>query len=621
MKNYDVLCQAILKEIGSKDNVSFVTHCMTRLRMNLKDEGLVDMEAVKKIPEVLGCQFSGEQFQIIIGPEVSEVYQDFLKNAGMENQGYGGEVEKKAFTWKDIPKKIMDAVIGSITPIFPVISAAGIIKLLAALLGPSMLGLLPADSDLIVLLTFVGDAGFYYFPVYVAWSAAKKFNTSIPVALMLGAVMLHPSLVQMVSDGTAFSVFGIPMKLVSYTSQFLPSVLSVWILSYVYRFFDRVTPKFLKIILVPTCSLLVMLPVTLCLVGPMGSLLGEGVADGLVWLNGVIGPLAVGLVGGLWYFLVAAGLHQALAPIAFQNMASIGYDSIIAVGAITGTYAVMGLAAAYFLRCQKKDRPVAGANAVTCIVGGISEPTIFSVLLRYRSAMVSLFSGGFVGGVVGCLLHAKVYFFSSTNFLAGISFGVDLVQGIIACGAAFMTSLIVGLALGFKKEIGEGASGEVVKHSEKDIVFSPLLGTVIPLEDVKDEAFSSGSLGDGCAVLPENGIVSSPFDGEVVALFPTNHAIGLRNPEGMEVLIHIGIDTVRSKGEGFTAKVAVNEKVKKGQTLIEFDLEGLKKKGYDLTTAVILTGGTAERLAENTVAQGEPLFRAVTEVLERKVGS
>lgn len=184
-----------------------------------------------------------------------------------------------------------------------------------------------------------------------------------------------------------------------------------------------------------------------------------------------------------------------------------------------------------------------------------------------------------------------------------------------------MTSLIVGLALGFKKEIGEGASGEVVKHSEKDIVFSPLLGTVIPLEDVKDEAFSSGSLGDGCAVLPENGIVSSPFDGEVVALFPTNHAIGLRNPEGMEVLIHIGIDTVRSKGEGFTAKVAVNEKVKKGQTLIEFDLEGLKKKGYDLTTAVILTGGTAERLAENTVAQGEPLFRAVTEVLERKVGS
>lgn len=617
MKNYDMLCQAILKEIGSKDNVSFVTHCMTRLRMNLKDEGLVDMETVKKIPGVLGCQFSGEQFQIIIGPEVSEVYPVFLKSAGMENQEVGGEVEDKAFCWKNIPKRVMDAVIGSVTPIFPIISAAGIIKLLAALLGPSMLGLLPADSDIVILLTFVGDAGFYYFPVYVAWSAAKKFNTSIPIAMMLGAVMLHPTLVQMVSDGTAFTVFGIPMGLVSYTSQFLPSVLSVWILSYVYRFFDRVSPKFLKIILVPTCSLLVMLPVTLCMVGPLGNLIGQGVADGLVWLNGVIGPLAVGLVGALWYFLVAAGFHQALAPIAFQNMAAIGYDSIIAVGAITGTYAVMGLAVAYVLRGPKKDRSIAGANAVTCIVGGISEPTIFSVLLRYRSAMISLFSGGFVGGVVGSLLHANVYFFSSTNFLAGISFGVDLVGGIIACGVAFMTSLIVGIVLGFKKEIGEDTLGETVNLIKKEVVFSPLSGKIIPLDKVKDEAFSSGSLGDGYAVLPESNTVLAPFDGEVVALFPTNHAIGLKSAGGAEVLIHIGIDTVRTKGEGFTSKVAVNEKVKKGQAIIEFDLEGLKGKGYDLTTAILLTSGEAKKLALDTARQGEPLFEARMEDAER----
>ncbi len=617
MKNYDMLCQAILKEIGSKDNVSFVTHCMTRLRMNLKDEGLVDMETVKKIPGVLGCQFSGEQFQIIIGPEVSEVYPVFLKSVGMENQEVGGEVEDKAFCWKNIPKRVMDAVIGSVTPIFPIISAAGIIKLLAALLGPSMLGLLPADSDIVVLLTFVGDAGFYYFPVYVAWSAAKKFNTSIPIAMMLGAVMLHPTLVQMVSDGTAFTVFGIPMGLVSYTSQFLPSVLSVWILSYVYRFFDRVSPKFLKIILVPTCSLLVMLPITLCMVGPLGNLIGQGVADGLVWLNGVIGPLAVGLVGALWYFLVAAGFHQALAPIAFQNMAAIGYDSIIAVGAITGTYAVMGLAVAYVLRGPKKDRSIAGANAVTCIVGGISEPTIFSVLLRYRSAMISLFSGGFIGGVVGSLLHANVYFFSSTNFLAGISFGVDLVGGIIACGAAFMTSLIVGIVLGFKKEIGEDTLGETVNLIKKEVVFSPLSGKIIPLDKVKDEAFSSGSLGDGYAVLPESNTVLAPFDGEVVALFPTNHAIGLKSAGGAEVLIHIGIDTVRTKGEGFTSKVAVNEKVKKGQAIIEFDLEGLKGKGYDLTTAILLTSGEAKKLALDTARQGEPLFEARMEDAER----
>lgn len=612
MKNYDVLCQAILKAIGSKDNVSFVTHCMTRLRMNLKDEGLVDVEAVKKIPEVLGCQFSGEQFQIIIGPEVSEVYQAFLKYSGFQQQDADTEGEKKPFSWQDIPTKIMDAVIGSITPIFPVISAAGIIKLLAALLGPSMLGLLPADSDLIVLLTFVGDTGFYYFPVYVAWSAAKKFNTNIPIAMVLGAVMLHPSLVQIVADGTPFKVFGIPMGLVNYTSQFLPSVLSVWILSYVHRLFDRISPKFLKIILVPTCSLLVMLPVTLCFVGPLGNLIGQGIAGALVWLNGVIGPVAVGLVGGLWYFLVAAGMHQALAPIAFQNMASIGYDSIIAVGAITGTYAIMGLSVSYFLRCPKEDRPIAGTNAVTCVVGGISEPTIFSVLLRYRSAMISLFCGGFVGGMTGSLLHAKVYFFSSTNFLAGISFGVDLIPGLIACGAAFATSLVIGVMLNFKNEKEPGDVRRKPQTGESKILYAPLTGTVVPLNEVKDHAFSSGALGDGCGIVPETNEVTAPFDGEVTALFPTSHAIGLRSTDGMEVLIHIGIDTVRENGRGFKARTSVNEQVKKGQTLIEFDLEGLKERGYDVTTLVLLTDGRAEKIAAGRTEQGDALFYART---------
>lgn len=610
MKNYDALCQAILKAIGSKDNVSFVTHCMTRLRMNLKDEGLVDTEAVKKIPEVLGCQFSGEQFQIIIGPEVSDVYKAFLKCSGFHQQDADMGGEKKPFSWKDIPTKIMDAVIGSITPIFPIISASGIIKLLAALLGPSMLGWLPADSDLIVLLTFVGDTGFYYFPVYVAWSAAKKFNTSIPIAMVLGAVMLHPSLVQIVADGTPFTIFGIPMGLVNYTSQFLPSVLSVWILSYVHRLFDRITPKFLKIIAVPTCSLLVMLPVTLCFVGPLGNLIGQGIAGALVWLNSVVGPVAVGLVGGLWYFLVAAGMHQALAPIAFQNMATIGYDSIIAVGAITGTYAIMGLSVSYFLRCSREDRPIAGTNAVTCVIGGISEPTIFSVLLRYRSAMISLFCGGFVGGMTGSLLHAKVYFFSSTNFLAGISFGVDLVPGMIACAAAFVTSLAVGLILNFKEKTEDADAGTRQPSKEAGIVYAPLAGEIIPLENVQDTAFSSGSLGDGCGILPETQEVRAPFDGEVTALFPTNHAIGLRSADGMEILIHVGIDTVRENGRGFTARTAVNERVKKGQTLIEFDLEGLKERGYDVTTLVLLTEGKAEKIAAERIKAGEVLFYA-----------
>lgn len=609
MAKYEQLCQDILVYVGGKENISFVTHCMTRLRMNLKDQGQVDQNKIKRIKGVLGCQFSGGQFQVIIGQHVDDVYNEFIEMAGVQAQNKIDEQldsTKEKISWKELPNKLIDAVSGCVTPILPIITATGIIKLIAALLGESMLNVLPATSDLMVLLTFVGNAGFYFFPVFVAWAASKKFNTSTPIALFLGAILIHPTLIEMVTNGTQFSVYGIPMTLVNYTSQFLPSILIVWVMSYIYQFVDKISPKSMKIILVPTCTMLIMLPLALCIVGPLANLLGQGLAAFFTSLYSLVGPLAIGLIGASWYFLVATGMHQALIALATTMIANMGADSIILVGSKSGSYALMGLAIAYLIRCKKEDKAIASANAVTLLVGGISEPTIFSMLLRYKTAMLVQIIAGFVGGIINGILHVSIYFFGATNILTGLAFGKDLVLGMVGCCVSFVVALVLGIVFGFddSRKIFSMRSKKNSVIEDKKTIYSPLTGKVISLSAVKDEAFASGSMGTGCAIIPDNGQVSAPFDGTVVALFPTKHAIGLKSNEGIEVLIHVGLDTVNDQGKEFTSKVEIGDTVVKGQVLIEFNKEALIKKGYDLTTPIIITdGGEINDCLENQNVQ------------------
>lgn len=606
MLKYEQLCKEILEQVGGKENISFVTHCMTRLRMNVKDQGRVNQDQLKKVKGVLGCQFSGGQFQVIIGQHVDSVYNDFVEMTGLQTQSKINEqldVAKRKFSWKDLPNKLIDAVSGCVTPILPIITATGIIKLIVALLGESMLNILPADSNFMVLLTFVGNAGFYFFPVFVAWAASKKFNTSTPIALFLGAILIHPTLIEIVNNGTQFSVYGIPMTLVNYSSQFLPSILIVWVMSYIYKFIDKISPKSLKIILVPTCTMLIMLPLSLCIVGPLANLLGQGLATFFTGLYDLVGPLAIGLIGASWYFLVATGMHQALIALATTMIANMGADSIILVGSKSGSYALMGLALAYLIRCNKEDKAIASANAVTLLVGGISEPTIFSMLLRYKTAMIVQVIAGFVGGVINGVLHVSIYFFGATNILTGLAFGKDLMLGMIGCSVSFIVALVLGSILGFEdtKPLFSKKNKKTEVLCEKNSIYAPLTGKVISLVEVKDHAFASGSMGDGCAIIPEIGQVLAPFDGIVVALFPTKHAIGLKSNNGVEVLIHVGLDTVNDQGKEFISKVKMGDTVTKGQILIDFNIEALKEKGYDLTTPIIITeGGQIDECLKDT---------------------
>lgn len=461
-QKYDELCEQLLAAIGGKSNMISALHCETRLRFYVKDRSLVDKEKVNGIKGVLGSQFVGDQFQVIIGQHVHDVYADLCKVAGIAEEKQIDEkldtlptANKKSFKyWFD--KIVMDAICGCIMPLLPIFVSAGIIKMISTILGPNLLGVFSADSNVITLLNFVGDAGFYFMPIFAGWSAAKKFNTNIPIAMFLAAVLIHPTLLSMVSEGTAFTVYGIPMKLVTYTSQFLPTILSVWILSYVYRFLNEHVPNSIKMAVVPTVSILVMLPISLCVLGPIGSYVGIGISDLAVWLSETVGPLASGLIGGLWYFMVGLGMDKALVPVISGNFATYGYDNLFWLSAIYATYALMGVGVAYIIRCKKEDRSVAISNAVTLVVGGISEPTIFTSIWRYKKAMASLFIGGFAGAAIASAMHAKAYTIGTGNVLfftvcAGGD-GKSLVPAIIASAVAFGISFIMSLVLGFESK-------------------------------------------------------------------------------------------------------------------------------------------------------------------------
>ena len=461
MAKYTDLCNQILEKVGGKENVSGAVHCMTRLRLNLKDREKVNIDEVKGIKGVLGAQFSGEQFQIIIGQHVSEVYPEFCAITGLGAAAAVEEnLDKEKFDIKKVPAKLLDYISGSIAPVLPIMMGVGFFKMFYAILGPSMLNLMPEESALIQTLYIIGNTGFYFMPVFVAWGAAKKLNTSIAMSLVLGVLLVDPNIVNIVSAGEPFSIYGIiPMQLNDYSSSVLPALLTTWILSYVFRFFDKYVPKSIKIIGVPFCTLAVMVPVMFCALAPVGNWIGLLLSGLFSGLSNVAGPLAIALIGAFWMFMVATGMHIAVLQIAMLNLTTLGHDPIVLAGSNIANYALMGMTVAYFFRAKAEEKQMAGANVVTLIVGGISEPTIFGILLRNKNAMVCQIVGGFIGGLIGGILGIGVYTMGAANFLTVLQYaggpGSNFINACIACAAAFITALIVGIVIGF----GDGEGG------------------------------------------------------------------------------------------------------------------------------------------------------------------
>lgn len=467
--NYENLATNILELVGGKENISFTTYCMTRLRISYKDKGLINDEAINNLKEVIGTKFVGQQYQVIIGPEVESVYKVFCKVGGFEtNEGVDLPVKnnhKEKLTFKRIVSNIMEVISASVVPMLPIITAAGLMKMIVALLGPSMFNVMSETSHLMTLLTLVGDAGFYFFPVFVGYASAKKFNCNIPISLFLACILLHPTLVGIVAEGAGFSVYGIPMVLTSYASAFIPMILITWVQSYVEKVLIKYIPKCLKALLFPLLIILIMLPIALCVLGPLGTILGEGIAGLIVFLHKYLGPVSIGLVGALWALLIATGMHQALIAIALSYIATAGVDDSILVGATVCAYVLIAIALAYLLKAKNSDDRIYGSTSlVTLAVGGVSEPTIFGIILKYKKAILYLLAGGFAGGFYAGLMNVVVYFVGAGNFLVGLMFVGEnpnnFLHGAIACVIGFAVAFILAMIFGFESNKGK------VSHEE-----------------------------------------------------------------------------------------------------------------------------------------------------------
>ena len=564
--DYENTAKKILQRVGGKDNVINLVHCMTRLRFTLKDESIVDDEAVKKTKGVMGIMKKGGQYQIIIGNDVGNVFNELNKLGNFSNEVK--EVPAKSNEKKNIFTMLMDTISGIMAPVIPAIIGAAMIKVLLTLLP--MIGVLSTNGQTYQLLSVIGDGAFFFMPVLIAISASKKFGTNMYYAASIALIMLHPNLITLMNTAhdagqTVKFLKYIPVTYASYSYSVIPIILAVYSLRYVERFVDKITPVVTKNFLKPMLVVLIEAPIALIILGPLGAICGNGLSTVVYAIHDKLGFIAIGLVAGVYPFVVMAGMHHAFTPIKLGMIATTGYENFICIGELCSNMAQGAASLAVALRSKNKDfKQIAGSSAFSALFAGITEPALYGVTLRLKRPMLGACIGGAVGGLVGGFFQMKC-------------FG------------------IATLIIGFEDIVDEDDDLDFVEESNAQLldneisITSPLEGKVIPLTEVKDPTFSQEILGKGAAIIPEKGVVYAPFDGKVDAVFETGHALGLVSEDGVELLVHVGIDTVNLKGKYFTPKKKSGDIMKKGDILLEFDIDKIKADGYDVTTPIIIS--------------------------------
>lgn len=600
--------RAILEHVGGAANVASLHHCSTRLRFTLADDSQADEAALKATPGVIGVVL-GTQTQVIVGSGVNDYFREIekIRAGGGGRAAARMDAAKPKLTVKRAGSVFMDFVVGVFTPIIPAVAGAGIFK--SFLILAVALGWLQTTDQTYQVLTAIPDAVFFFLPLLVTYTAAKKLDVNIPLALGIVGLLVFPTFAGLLTQEGGVALFGLAVPAIAYNAQVFPPILAVLLLAVVERFARRISPSVISTFLVPLICFVIVAPATIFLLGPLGFFLGTLLTGAMLWLYGTLGWIAVALMAAALPFIVSVGMHKAFIPPTVATMASAGKESFYLVASLAHNLAEAGSSLAIAVRTENKTlRGTAISSGISAFFG-ITEPALYGVTLQNRRAIISVVIGAFVGGSYLGIAAISAFALVSPG-AASISMFIDmanpwnLLHAVIGALVAMVTSFIVSLVIwkdsdsatvrlleqqaGTSTPVSAGATGGIV---------APMTGEVIALEKVDDPVFSGGILGPGVAIRPTDGEVRAPISGTVSSLLPSRHALGILGDDGLEVLVHVGLDTVRLEGAPFTAHVAQGDRVEAGQHVLTADLGAIEAAGLDITTPVVVLNGDAYDVA------------------------
>ncbi|MGC0807582.1 PTS beta-glucoside transporter subunit IIABC [Pantoea agglomerans] len=613
---YHTLAQDILSHIGGRENIVSLVHCATRLRFKLKDNHKADAEGLKKNPGVIMVVESGGQFQVVIGNHVHDVWQAVRTEAGLTDEL--SSVKEEDAVAGNLLSRLIDIVSGIFTPFIGVLAASGILKGLLAL--AVVCGWLSVESGTYKIWFAASDALFFFFPLVLGYTAGKKFGGNPFITMVIGGALTHPTMIaafnasqQSVVMTDAF--LGIPVTWFNYSASVIPIILAAWVSCWLEKQSSRRLPASMKNFFAPLICLSVTVPLTFLVIGPLATGLSQILANGYQWIYALAPWLAGAALGALWQVCVIFGLHWGLVPLMINNLAVLGHDSMLPM-LLPAVMGQVGAALGVFLRSRDARQKMLAGSSVTAGIFGITEPAVYGVNLPLRRPFIFGCVAGAIGGAIVGFSSTHVYSFGFANIFTIAqmipSGGVDstLWGGIAGTLLALILGCGMTLVAGMPRNTTPDAASPVTPG--EDDILSPMTGTVLALDQIPDPTFASGLLGQGAAIIPSDNKVIAPFAGEVASLFQTRHAIGLLSHSGIELLIHVGIDTVRLDGKPFTAHVKVGDTFSAGDLLLEFDRQAILDAGYDLATPIIITNSDeypeVMTVAGTAVNAGTPLL-------------
>ena len=632
MAKYTELAEDILKHVGGKENVNSLKHCVTRLRFDLKDESKADDDYLKNRDGVVTVVKAGGQYQVVIGNHVPDVYAEVLQVGGLPA---GGSIDLDE---GDAPKgNLFDRFVSLVSSIFQPflgpLAAAGIIKGVVAIMAAC--GLSAATSPMYVILNAAGDGFFQFLPILIALTSARRFKGNEFTAIAVAGALVYPDIATLVTalqkagQGHVLGVIPFTLPAGGYLSTVMPSILAIWVASYIQKFFTKITPDVIKVFAVPFFTLLITVPLTFLVVGPLANSFSDLLTNVFQAIMG-FSPVVYGFVlGVLWQILVMFGMHWALVPLGILEVTTKGHSTIL-LAALLPCFTQTGVLGAIMLKTKEDKVRTISMPAFISSIFGVTEPAIYGVTLPmkvpfYISCVVSGFLGAammgfnipmYSAGAMGIFVFPTLI--GPDGSLSKVTLAIII--AIVGALVSFLIQLFVrvpNLYGGGAAKVEEKAEEAVPapKEIQQEIIASPIIGNVVPLDQVPDQVFASGAMGKGIAIDPTDGVVVAPAKATVNLVFPTGHAIGLTTENGAELLIHIGMDTVSLAGKGFKTYVEAGQVVEAGQKLIEFDLATIREAKLPVITPVIVTNitdfGGVLTTKEARVNAGDYLLAAV----------